>query len=220
MAKDSLEVWMSAKLCSLLLMVMPTPIMHNGSRGPAATRFEGHIDGRPIWPRGRSHKQALQAVLWIRIRIRKNPNILAGSEFEKKVGFGYRFGFGSRHSCRMKIFCEQSKIKHLQEKNLMFFYWTNFSLTYRFHKTLWKQLEAPFRKILGQNISKRIRIRIRIRIRKTIVDPNPNPKKMSSEPQRCLQGPNALKWHGNGSLSFEMIIYKGTISLVCHKLCL
>jgi hypothetical protein len=32
-------------------------------------------------------------VLWIRIRIRNIPNVLAGSESEKKFGFGYRFGF-------------------------------------------------------------------------------------------------------------------------------
>jgi hypothetical protein len=43
-----------------------------------------------------------------------NPN--------KKFGFEYGFGFGFRHCCRMNIFCEKSKIKHLKEKNLMFFY--------------------------------------------------------------------------------------------------
>jgi hypothetical protein len=33
-----------------------------------------------------------------------------------------KFGFGFRHCCRMKIFVKKSKIKHLKEKNLMFFY--------------------------------------------------------------------------------------------------
>jgi hypothetical protein len=57
------------------------------------------------------------AVLWIRIR--KNPKVSTRSESEKKFGFGY--GFGPRHCNRMKIFVK-IEIKHLKEKNLMFFY--------------------------------------------------------------------------------------------------
>jgi hypothetical protein len=54
-----------------------------------------------------------------------------------------------------------------------------FSLTYRFQNTyVWKQLEAPFRKIWGPNISLMIRIRIE---KFFFVDPNS--KKMSSDPQ-------------------------------------
>jgi hypothetical protein len=42
---------------------------------------------------------------------------LGGSESEKKFGFGYRPGIGSRHLTD-ENFCEKSKIKHLKEKNL------------------------------------------------------------------------------------------------------
>jgi hypothetical protein len=38
----------------------------------------------------------------MRIRVRKNPKFLAGSESKKKYGFGYRYGFGSRH-CILKV---------------------------------------------------------------------------------------------------------------------
>jgi hypothetical protein len=46
---------------------------------------------------------------------------------------------------------------------------------------IWKQWEAPFRIIWGQNISLRIWIRIR---KQNFVEPKPNFKKMSSDPQR------------------------------------
>jgi hypothetical protein len=116
-----------------------------------------------------------QAVLWIRIR--NNPNVLAGSESEKK------FGFGFRHCCRMKI-CEKSKIKHLKEKNLRFFYWKCFFSDVQVSEHIWKQLEALFRKIWGQNIS--LRIRIRFRIRKKIICGSES-EKMSSDPQHWFQ---------------------------------
>jgi hypothetical protein len=53
----------------------------------------------------------------------------------------------------------------------MFLYWKIFFSHLQVPEHTWKQLEAPFRKIWGQNISPRIRIRIRkivlwIRIRK------------------------------------------------------
>jgi hypothetical protein len=69
----------------------------------------------------------------------------------------------------------------LKEKKIMFSYWKNFFSDVKVPEYIWKQLEAPFGKIWGQNIS--LRIRIRIRIRKKIVDPNP--KKMNSDPQHC-----------------------------------
>jgi hypothetical protein len=63
--------------------------------------------------------------------------------------------------------CEKSKIKHLKEKN----YWKKkFFFGVQVPEHIWKQLEAPFRKNWGQNISLRIRIRIR---KKNFVDPNP-----------------------------------------------
>jgi hypothetical protein len=59
----------------------------------------------------------------------------------------------------------------LKEKNLMFFYWKFFFSDVQVPEHIWKELDAPFRKIWGQNISLRIRIQIRkknlwIRIRK------------------------------------------------------
>jgi hypothetical protein len=74
----------------------------------------------------------------------------------------------------------------------MFFHSKFFFSDVQVSEHILKQLEAPFRKIWGQNISLRIRIRtgirIRIRIRKKLfVDPNP--KKMSSDPQHCLKVP-------------------------------
>jgi hypothetical protein len=44
-------------------------------------------------------------VLWIRIR--KNPKILAGSE----SGIRKKFGFGSRHYCKIKIFVKNRRSK-------------------------------------------------------------------------------------------------------------
>jgi hypothetical protein len=44
-----------------------------------------------------------QAVLWIRIR--NNANVLAGSESDKKFGYG----IGFRHCCRMKICVKNQK---------------------------------------------------------------------------------------------------------------
>jgi hypothetical protein len=110
---------------------------------------------------------------WIRIRNRK------------KFGFGYGFGFGSRHCCRMKICLKNRRSNTWKRKYLMFFYWKIFFSGIQVPEHIWKQFEAPFRKIGGQNIS--LRIRIRIRIRKKLLDPNPNPKKMSSDPQHCVQ---------------------------------
>jgi hypothetical protein len=75
---------------------------------------------------------------------------------KKKFGFGYEFG--SRHCCRMKI-CVKNRRSTLERENLMFFYWKNFFSEVQVHEHIWKQLEAPFRKIWGQNISLRIRIR-------------------------------------------------------------
>jgi hypothetical protein len=45
----------------------------------------------------------------------------------------------------------------------MFFYWKFVFSDVQVPEHIWKQLEGPFRKIWGQNISIRIRIRIRIR---------------------------------------------------------
>jgi hypothetical protein len=45
----------------------------------------------------------------------------------------------------------------------MFFYWKICFSDVQVPEHIWKQLEAPFRKNWGQNISLRIRIRIRIR---------------------------------------------------------
>jgi hypothetical protein len=44
------------------------------------------------------------------------------------------------------ILCEKSKIKHLKDKNLMFFYWRNLFSNVQVPEHIWKQLEAPFRK--------------------------------------------------------------------------
>jgi hypothetical protein len=94
----------------------------------------------------------------------KESESLAGSDSEKK------FGFGSSHCCRMKNTWKRKKI--------MFFYWKNFFSDVRVPEHIWKQLEALFGKVWGQNISLRseseknlwIRILIRkkwIRIHKT-----------------------------------------------------
>jgi hypothetical protein len=104
--------------------------------------------------------RAYPPVLWIRIR--NNPNVLAESESEKKFGFGYGFGF--RNCCRMNIFVKNQKSNTWKRKILcfsiyIFFLWRNVEVS----EHIWKQLEAPFRKIWGQNISLRIRTRIRIR---------------------------------------------------------
>jgi hypothetical protein len=65
----------------------------------------------------------------------------------------------------------------------MFFLWRTGTVQVPEH--IWKQLEAPFRKIWGQIIS----LRIRIRIRKFFcVDPNP--KKMSLDPQHWAAVPH------------------------------
>jgi hypothetical protein len=119
-------------------------------------------------------------VLWIRIR--NNPNFLAGSESESEKKVRIRIRIRIQTVLQDENFCEKSKIKHLKEKNLMFFYSKFFFSDVQVSEHIWKHLEATFRKIWGQNISLRIRIRIRIR-KKWFVDPNPNPKKMSSDPQ-------------------------------------
>jgi hypothetical protein len=73
-------------------------------------------------------------MLWIRIPIRKNPYVLAGtvSESEKKFGFGY----GSRHCCKINIFVtKKSQIKHLKEKKVYISVGKHFPLLYRFQNT-------------------------------------------------------------------------------------
>jgi hypothetical protein len=52
-------------------------------------------------------KNARIAVLWIRIR--NNPNVLAGSESECEKKFGFGYGLGFRHCCRMKFFVKNQK---------------------------------------------------------------------------------------------------------------
>jgi hypothetical protein len=68
-------------------------------------------------------------VLWIRIR--NNPNVLAGSESEKKFGFG----FGFRHCCRMNIFWKIKNQTLEREKSSVFLLTIFFALTYRFQNT-------------------------------------------------------------------------------------
>jgi acyl-CoA thioesterase len=41
-----------------------------------------HIQTLPVLPAG--YNNVVEAVLWIRIRIRNNPNVLAGSESESE----------------------------------------------------------------------------------------------------------------------------------------
>jgi hypothetical protein len=90
-----------------------------------------------------------------------NPKVLSGSESEKSSDTDSE----PDTVVEWKIVW---KIKdHLKEKNLMFFYWKHFFSYVQVPEHILKQLEAPFRKIWGQNIS------LRIRIRKKIVDPNP-----------------------------------------------
>jgi hypothetical protein len=77
-----------------------------------------------------------------------------------------KFGFGSRHCCRMEIYEKNRRSNTWKRKILCFSIETFFSPTYRFqntYSTVWKQLEAAFRKIWGQNISRK--------------NPYPNPKK-------------------------------------------
>jgi hypothetical protein len=64
-------------------------------------------------------------VLWIRIRIRNNPNFLAGSESEseKKSSDSDTDSESDSDTVVGWKFLWKSKIKHLKEKNLMFFYW-------------------------------------------------------------------------------------------------
>jgi hypothetical protein len=86
-------------------------------------------------------------VLWIRIR--NNPNVLAGSESEKKDSdtvVGWKFLW---------------KIKNqtLERENSYVFLLKICFSDEQVSEHIWKQLEAPFRKIWGQNISLRIRIR-------------------------------------------------------------
>jgi hypothetical protein len=135
-------------------------------------------------------------VLWIRIR--NNPNVLAGSESEKKFGFGY--GFGIRH--------KNPKSNTWKRKILCFSIENFFSSDVQVSEHIRKQLEAPFRKIWGQNISLRIRIRIRIRIRKKkFVDPNP--KKMSSDPQHCFK---QAKLNETKQISLETLIFPSHVN--------
>jgi hypothetical protein len=47
-----------------------------------------------------------------------NPNVLAGSESEKKFGLGYGIGF--RHCCRMKIFVKIRNQTLEREKSYVF----------------------------------------------------------------------------------------------------
>jgi hypothetical protein len=111
------------------------------------------------------------AVLWIRIR--KNPKVLTVSESEKK------FGFGSRHCCRMKIFMKIRRSNTWKRKILFYSIETTIFSDVQVLEHIWKQLESPFRKISGQNISLRIRIRIWIRKKKFVT----KSEKMSSDPQ-------------------------------------
>jgi hypothetical protein len=111
----------------------------------------------------------------VRIRISvvdPNPKVFAGSESEKKFGYGFGYGsrFRSRHCCRMKLFVRNRRSNTWKSKILCFSIEKYFS-DVQVPEHIWKQLEAPFRKLRGQNISQRIRIRIRIR-KKKFVDPN------------------------------------------------
>jgi hypothetical protein len=63
----------------------------------------------------------------------------------------------------------------------MFFYWKIFFSDVQVPEHIRKQLEAPFGKIWGKNISLRIRIRT-----KNFVDPNL--KKIISDPQHWFFG--------------------------------
>jgi hypothetical protein len=66
----------------------------------------------------------------------------------------------------------------LKEKKIMFFYWEIFFSDVQVPEHIWKHLEAPFRKIWGQNISQesesvseseKNNLWILIRIRKKLV---------------------------------------------------
>jgi hypothetical protein len=101
-----------------------------------------------------------------------------------------KFGFGFRHSCKMKI-CVKNRRSNTWTRKILCFSIKKILFTdVQVPEHVWKQLEAPVRKIWVQNISLRIRIRIRIRkkilwirIRKnefgsttlvcTVLDPNP-----------------------------------------------
>jgi hypothetical protein len=63
---------------------------------------------------GSESESEIIRIFWLDPNPNPNP--------KNKFGFGYGFGFGFRHCCRMKIFVKNQKIKHLKEKNLMFFY--------------------------------------------------------------------------------------------------
>jgi hypothetical protein len=79
----------------------------------------------------------------------------------------------------------------------------NFSLTYRtgfrtHTGTVWKQLEAPFRKIWGQNISLRILIRIRIRTKRFIRSESESKSEKNEFGSTTLVPPKrtgSLRWH-------------------------
>jgi hypothetical protein len=107
------------------------------------------------------------AVLSIRIRIRKNPNILAGSESESENSSDLDSD-SDPDTVAKYFFCEKSYryIKHLKKKKNVIFSLENFfSLSYRFPNT-YKSNEAKLqKKMLGKNISIRIRIRKNLWIR-------------------------------------------------------
>jgi hypothetical protein len=112
-------------------------------------RIISDLDPQHFYYRRNEKSDQPVSVLWIRIR--KNPWVLAGSESENTFGYG----FGSRHCCRMKIFVNNRRSNTWKRKILCFSIEKIFSLTYgtQVPEHKWKQLEAPLRKIWGQNIS-------------------------------------------------------------------
>jgi hypothetical protein len=111
---------------------------------------------------------SFQAVCWdqcIRIRIQKNPKVLAGSESEKSSDSDTDSDPDTVVEWKFVWKIEDQALE--REKSYVFLL-EIFFFDVQVPEHIWKQLEGPFRKIWVQNISRRIRIRIRIRIRKKL----------------------------------------------------
>jgi hypothetical protein len=117
---------------------------------------KGHHKFINMANRQQGFAQLLSAVLWIRIR--NNPNVLTGSESESA-----KKNLDTDSDSDTVVgwtFLWKIKNQTLEREKSYVFLFDIFFSDVQVSEHIWKQLEAPFRKIWGQNISLRIRIRI------------------------------------------------------------